>query len=291
MDRSLIFAAVATAGPAQMDLKKNQQVCSFLLCTQCISLRSTQGLFPLSSNSRSRFTLLPRTMALLVAATTSPLGRHARKSFDLLLYSQVSKLLDRSPRDNSSRCDVCDKAFRNPKTLPRHRREQHETDCRKFYCPNPSCRYADEGKGFKREVNLRRHLVTCKSASPRGVSHSASPTAGIPKPRSTPTTVPCRPHRRRDNLLERAATFSGFEGSLPTARLATLLEIIELQKWKSDAGARITELHALREATQGPVSGGLEQVLVASFEELIDLQDLDSKFSRRIEELRASQLR
>lgn len=99
------------------------------------------------------------------------------------------------------------------------------------------------------------------------------------------------PHRRKHDLIERAGSFSSLNKGLPETRLATLSEIAELQKWRSDASSRITELTALRDTTQASATEESEQVMIDALEELVEIQELDSKFARRIADLRASPFR
>ncbi|KAI1189502.1 hypothetical protein F5B17DRAFT_428491 [Nemania serpens] len=53
----------------------------------------------------------------------------------------------------------CDRKLQYQKDLTRHMREKHPgPDTAVFHCPHPGCKFAVDGKSFKRQDNLNRHL-------------------------------------------------------------------------------------------------------------------------------------
>lgn len=178
----------------------------------------------------------------------------------------------------------------NPKSLSRHLRE-HRLDSQKFFCRYPKCKRASVGQGFKRKETRDRHIRSCKSAPHRNGSESPSSITRVSKAGYASASLARGVYRRKDDLLQRAESFSSLDGDLPMNRLAILSEIAELQRWRHDAGPRIIELHALCQTNQVSVPEGSDQVLLEALEELVKLQDFDSQFSRRIQDLNASPFR
>ncbi|KAK5693885.1 hypothetical protein LTR17_024934 [Elasticomyces elasticus] len=56
--------------------------------------------------------------------------------------------------DRRHKCDLCGKLFVFPKDVERHFRDTHDPS-RPHTCPNPACRYSEEG--FSRRENMIRH--------------------------------------------------------------------------------------------------------------------------------------
>lgn len=105
-------------------------------------------------------------------------------------------------------CPTCNKTFNRTDVLRRHQHEQHNQARELFLCPHDPCKKSKQGSGFKRQGQLNRHLVTCKTLKRKTMQLNAIDKSGptrleiLPAPVDESQDVPLVSHESEERLDE-----------------------------------------------------------------------------------------